>query len=210
MVLGLRDGADELTLGGRQRGLVLRCDPVLGHAVLGVPLRLLDGAAPCLEAVLGAEAARLGDRLADAPDWNARFAVLDDTVAALLARGPRADPQVVWAWRRLRAGAGDVRVAALAARLGWSRRHLVRRFHHQLGITPKAAARVLRFERAARLLAQDSRGLAQVAADAGYADQAHLSREVRALTRWTPSQLRGFTSAAAGVPFVQAGAGPAQ
>ncbi|MCX2729514.1 AraC family transcriptional regulator [Saccharopolyspora sp. NFXS83] len=206
VVLGLRDGAEELTIGGRQRGLVLRCDPLLGHAVLGVPLHLLTGAAPCLAAVLGAEAVRL----ADAPDWDVRFAVLADTIAALLARGPRADPEVAWAWRRLRACAGDVRVEALAARLGWSRRPLVRRFHHQLGITPKAAARVLRFERAAELLARGSRGLARVAADAGYADQAHLSREVRALTRWTPTQLRRSASAAAGVPFVRAGARRAQ
>jgi AraC-like DNA-binding protein len=84
------------------------------------------------------------------------------------------------AWERLRASAGSVRISALATELGCSRKHLTVRFRHEFGMPPKLFARILRFERAMRLLRRDSPpGWAELAATCGYADQAHLAREVR-------------------------------
>jgi transcriptional regulator GlxA family with amidase domain len=79
-------------------------------------------------------------------------------------------------------------VAALAAGTGWSRRHLLTRFRAQVGLGPKAAGRVLRFRRAADLLAAGPAGtLADLAVACGYADHAHLDREFRALAGCTPT-----------------------
>jgi AraC-like DNA-binding protein len=79
-----------------------------------------------------------------------------------------------------------VRVEDLARELGWSRRHLAVQFRDALGFTPKAMARVIRFERMLdRLRAGDP--LADVAYDAGYADQAHLNRDFRAFSGLAPT-----------------------
>jgi transcriptional regulator GlxA family with amidase domain len=89
---------------------------------------------------------------------------------------------------------GAVRVSALAAETGWSGRHLTSRFRAEIGLTPKAAARVIRFDRARHLLVSqlavvgsDTR-LADLAVACGYFDQAHMAREFRSLAGCPPSQ----------------------
>lgn len=83
-----------------------------------------------------------------------------------------------------------MRVDGLADEVGWSRKRLSARFRAQLGITPKRAARLVRFDHAAHLLAA---GLAPaaVASESGYADQSHLHREVKAFTGLTPTAVAG-------------------
>jgi AraC-like DNA-binding protein len=79
-----------------------------------------------------------------------------------------------------------VRIGALAAELGCSRKHLAAQFHDQIGLGPKTAARLLRFDAALALLRR-GRGGADVAARCGFADQAHLVNEFRAFAGTTPA-----------------------
>ena len=97
--------------------------------------------------------------------------------------------ELTHAWRRIQQSRGAVRVADLADEVGWSRRHLTERFTDEYGIGPKQAARIERFTRARSLLEAGSAS-ADVAARCGYADQAHLTREFRALGGCTPTQWR--------------------
>jgi AraC-like DNA-binding protein len=101
-------------------------------------------------------------------------------------------PEVTQAWQTLLATRGAVSVADLAEETGWSLRHLDNRFRAEIGLTPKAAARVIRFDRARRMLMRRvSQGgppaLADLAAAGGYYDQAHLAREFRGLAGCPPS-----------------------
>jgi transcriptional regulator GlxA family with amidase domain len=80
-----------------------------------------------------------------------------------------------------------VSVSALADELAWSGRAFGERFRERIGMTPKRAARIVRFERATERLERDRRqGLAGLAYACGYADQAHLTREFRAFAGTTP------------------------
>jgi AraC-like DNA-binding protein len=83
----------------------------------------------------------------------------------------------------------EAHVAQLARELGISARQLQRRVLAATGYAPKLLHRVLRFQRALVALGDPSTTLAGVAADAGYLDQAHLTREVRALAGATPKEL---------------------
>jgi transcriptional regulator GlxA family with amidase domain len=83
---------------------------------------------------------------------------------------------------------GSVGVSSLAESLGWSHRHLVARFHDQIGLAPKTASRVIRFGRAMRLL-RSGTPIARVAADCRFYDQAHMNREFRVLGDTTPGQI---------------------
>ncbi|GAA1869648.1 AraC family transcriptional regulator [Pseudonocardia alni subsp. carboxydivorans] len=115
-----------------------------------------------------------------------RLDELDDPVLASLPARLAAEPT----WDRLSATAGRVGVAELAAETGWSRRHLQSRFRSQVGLTPGTVRRVLRFARAAELVGGGRDPLALVAAECGYADQPHLSREFRALAGISPAAFR--------------------
>jgi transcriptional regulator GlxA family with amidase domain len=90
----------------------------------------------------------------------------------------------------LRSSGGLVRIDDLAASTGWSRKRLWSRFRDQLGVTPKRAARLVRFDRAAHRLAAGDR-VASVAAETGFADQSHLHRDVTALAGTTPAEVAG-------------------
>jgi AraC-like DNA-binding protein len=84
---------------------------------------------------------------------------------------------------------GDVRVGELARDLGWSRRHLGELFAREYGVGMKELARIVRFERSVELLRVPACGsVAAVAAAVGYYDQAHLTREWRALAGCSPTQ----------------------
>src|SRR3954469_22407349 len=105
---------------GEHAGLQLDLPPLGARALLGVPLHELFNRAVALEEVLPG-ARELTERIADAPDWDARRAIVAATVARL--EDPRPVPwEVRHAYRRLTATHGAVRVETLARETGWSRR----------------------------------------------------------------------------------------
>lgn len=192
MVGGLHDGPAQIAQGEPQTGLQLRLTWRGTRALLGLPAAELAGDVVDLAALLGRRTGTLLDRLAAAPGWPQRFALLDAELAALAARGPGdrgVRPEVGYAWDRLEETGGTLRITDLAREVGWSRRHLGERFRDETGLSPKAAARVIRFERACDRLRSPARpSLARVAADSGYVDQSHLSRDFRDLAGQTATQ----------------------
>ena len=192
-VAGLADGPTTVRHEGVARAVQIDLSPLGARALLGLPAGELGGRTVRLADLIGAEAERLAERLRAAPDARTRARALD---AALVRRWSRVSgaaaapvaPDVVRAWHLLERSAGRLRVESLAAELRCSRRHLARRFAAEVGLGPKAVGRILRFERTKALWT--SAPLAEVAVAAGYADQAHLSREVRALSGRSPAALR--------------------
>ncbi|MFR9801305.1 helix-turn-helix domain-containing protein [Pseudonocardia sp. RS010] len=197
---GMQTSAVHTEFRGHQHGLQVDLTPLGVFVLLGRPTAELTGAVPALDELDDTELAALPERLATDPDWPRRFARVEAFLAARLLADPARtpDPEVAWAWRTLVRRAGGVGIAELAAGTGWSRRHLLDRFRAQVGLAPKTAARVLRFERAAGLVVGGGpfgtpgprQDLASVAAECGYADQAHLTREFRALAGVTPTAYR--------------------
>lgn len=169
-----------------QCGLHIELDPLGIPALFGVSAAELSGYVVDLAELGSPRLARLPARLADAPGWDARFDILDEVFRAEAADTAAVTGEVEWAWRHMIDAAGRVRVATLAGEIGWSRRHFTERFRRELGLAPKQAARVLRFERAGDLLRRGHTDLAEVAVRAGYYDQAHLSNEWRALAGCAP------------------------
>ncbi|MEV0595944.1 AraC family transcriptional regulator [Nonomuraea cavernae] len=168
----------------------VRLSPVVARAVLGASPADFDGAVVSLEDLWGREVSRIRERLGDVSSWQDRFALTDALLARRHEAGPPVDPEVVRAWGRIVGSRGLVRVDGLAAEVGWSRKRLWSRFRSQLGLPPKRAVKLVRFDHAAhRLVAGE--GAAQVAADAGYADQSHLHRDVMAFTGATPATVAG-------------------
>jgi AraC-like DNA-binding protein len=171
-----------------QRGVQVDLTPFGARALFGVPAGELGSSVVGLDALLGRRADQWLDRLRSAPTWAARFAVLDHVLLAALVDGPPPPAEVVRAWDRLVATGGGIEVGALASEVGWSRRHLAQRFQQELGLAPKVAGRVLRFDRARLLLGRPARpGIAAVAARCGYYDQAHLTRDFRELAGMSPT-----------------------
>ena len=161
--------------GSRLVGVRLR--PGAAGAVLGLPASELCDISPDAADVLGVDvAAALLEALAAGQDPHALL------VRAVGRRGAReADPLVVAAVRALERP--HARVAAIASELGVNARQLQRRICDAVGYGPKMLQRVLRFR---RLQALAPAPLVELALDAGYADQAHMTAEVTRLAGISP------------------------
>ena len=167
----------------------IRLRPGVAGAVLDLPAsELLNSRVP-LEELLDSRAAKLAERLNEAEDRDSKFLLLEALVAsAIVQRAP--DPVVLAATRRL--GFPGSRVDQLAHALGISERQLRRRFHVAVGYGPKTLDRVLRFRRLvsrAQAVSDGEVDLARIAAELGYADQAHMTRDSVRLTGMSPAHL---------------------
>jgi AraC-like DNA-binding protein len=175
--------------------------PLGAYRLLGLPMDALTGQLVDLTDVLGTGSRRLADQLRDTPSWQQRFRRLDAYLLQRARTGPDPAPEVAWAWRRLTATGGTLPIRRLAGEVGWSHKHLITRFKQQIGLPPKTAARLVRFDAVWRRLATHPPARwDQLAADSGYADQAHLIRDFHQFTGATPAAFLAHPQARTAVP----------
>jgi AraC-like DNA-binding protein len=152
-----------------------------GGTVVDLAARMVD-----IGDVLGREGRQLRERLGATDGWQNRFDLVEDFVTGRANHLP--SPEIEYAYRRLARSTGGARIGTLAKEIGWSRKHLVDRFRSELGLAPKPIARMMRFHHACRLARGGAcSGWAGIAAESGYADQAHLVREFSTLAGETPT-----------------------
>lgn len=187
LVGGLHTSSALIAQDRHQCGLHLELNPLGVRELLGMPSAELSGSVVDLSAFGQPDLARLPERLVFATSWQERFGILDAAFLSLRRSVQPGPPEVDWAWRRLVEVGGKVPVQALADEVGWSRRHFAERFRREVGLAPKQAARVVRFERAcAALRRAPATDLSELAVACGYYDQPHLTNEWRALAGCSP------------------------
>jgi AraC-like DNA-binding protein len=167
----------------------VRFQPGMGSRFLGVPAHELRDQRVALEG-LWREAGAIEDEVAACSTLRRAAAVLEDAVLGRVLAIKEPDPLVEAAVGRWRRGSATADVAGLAAGAAITERQLHRRFVEGVGYGPKLLQRVLRFQAFLALCGSRDAGLAELAFRAGYADQAHLTREAHILAGRTPAQLR--------------------
>lgn len=194
---GLHAGPASIHHQGHQAGVQLALTPAGARALFGLPPAVLSHELVELDELgrataVAAPAVRLlPERLHAAGHGQDRLRLTQEALLASLAQhllpGPRAE--IGRSLARLTQG---LPVQAVADEVGWSRRHLATVFQAEVGLRPKTFQRVARFEASHRRLAVAARrgrpDLATLAAESGYADQAHLTREWSELAGCTPLQ----------------------
>lgn len=176
---------------GEAQCIQVNFTPLGGSRFFGLPMReLADRMVPIAD--LGdREIDRMAGRLGELNSWEARLDLAEAFVRARLHRSRATDPALDWAYARLLRSGGQVRMGAIGAKLGWSRRKVVERFRNDFGLPPKAIARIIRFNAAQAMAIETARpDWADIAAACGYADQAHLSREFSELAGSPPAAWR--------------------
>jgi AraC-like DNA-binding protein len=183
----------------------VRFDPGVAARVLGLPASELVDLALDADELWGPSAAAVGELVDDSPSPQDALAVLEQHIVARLASAAGPDPLVMETVRRLRRWPKED-VGSLTSALYVSERQLRRRCESAVGLAPKALHRMLRFQGFLALTqlalsqgrAPAADGLGWLAAEAGYADQSHLTRECVRLTGRTPRTFLGETEQACG------------
>jgi len=187
LVSGLHPNATYIRMPRVQAGIQMAVHPLAARRLFGASAAELAGPDAAGVDVLGADAEALRQRLVETPTWPGRFALLGAYLRDRVGRAPASAvvrPELAEAWRWLQRSGGARRLDGLAAHVALSPRHLTTLFQRELGLSPKRAARLVRFDRASRRLARVVRldrplDLGGLAADCGYYDQSHLDREFR-------------------------------
>jgi AraC-like DNA-binding protein len=170
----------------------IRFRPGAAHLWLGVPLSEIRNSRVPLAELWKPDARVLAERLSRVTDSTAAATVLHQALLNRLPRVGPADRQVAF----LRNEAAvmsrnpDTGFRDLSRRMGVSERTLRRRCNDVFGYGFKTLQKILRFQRVLRVAAQSpGSNLADLALECGFADHAHMSRDVRKLCEATPSQL---------------------
>jgi AraC-like DNA-binding protein len=169
-----------------------------GHAApaLGVAMDEIRDQRVMVEDLLGADGRRLVEELGELPDDASpeqRISLLENHIRRWITEGQDVDPLASHVARTLIDDPGK-RVDGLRRELDVSERQLLRRCTVAFGYGPATLRRILRLQRFLALAGEthtdgSDRGIAALAAEAGYADQQHLARDARAIARATPSEL---------------------
>ncbi len=132
-----------------------------------------------LKDLWGSDADLLAEQLSESSSWQKCFALVERFLAEKITRSNQTiRSEVQWAWEQLENYGGCIPIRHLARELGWSDRHFATCFREQIGVTPKAAARRIRFTRAHQLLTDSEHyALSEIATTCGYSDQSHFTRE---------------------------------
>lgn len=186
-----------------QAGIQLAVRPLAARALFGVPAGELRALTTEGADILGGSAARLRERLAELDTWPERFAVLRGYLRDRQDRPrhePRAEVTAAWKWIAWHRGAGSM--AGLAQHVLLSQRQLTTLFRAEIGLSPKAVSRLMRFEYARQQVAAAVRAgghvdLAGIAAACGYFDHSHLVRDFQQYvgtspTRWITEERRNI------------------
>lgn len=189
---GLHSAPASVAHAGSGSGIGVDVSPLNARRLFGIPAGVLGSVVVGLDDLFGRPmTSELCERLNSSSTWAERFDVLDEVLGRAVTSRRDASPpgEVTEAWRCIVESRGTTTVEALARHVGWSRRHLSSRFRSEIGLSPKEAIRVLRFETACGLLlGEHKRSLAAIAAGTGYYDQSHLTREWSELAGCTPTE----------------------
>lgn len=165
--------------------------PGAAAAVLGVAMSELVNRHQPLDALWGTRGVALRERLMEAGEPMRIFRILERELTARIRRSLLMHPAVADALITRASAAGDVRVGELQRRSGCSPRHFIQLFHTAVGMTPLRYFRIQRFNAVLeRMAGHTGMELVDIAACAGYADQAHLAREFREFAGVSPTRYR--------------------
>lgn len=186
-VAGLSTGSASTRFEGGQDCVQVYLTPVGVRRILGVPGREVARQVVVPGDLVPGMGDNLVDRLHSMATWGERFQLVEARLIQQLARETECLPWVTWMWQAIHQTGGRARIGDLVTSTGWSHRYATTVFAEQIGLRPKQAAAVVRFECAAADLGRLP--LAEIAARHGYADQSHLARDVARYAGETPSEL---------------------
>jgi AraC-like DNA-binding protein len=191
-VAGLDDWYTESLSPSGTRALQVNLTPLGARLIFGLPLEALTRQIVPITDFLGADGARLEMQVASESTWEARFDRLEQWLLARLSAAREPSGEISWIWRELDRSRGTASIGTLATSLGWSRQRMVTQCRHELGLSPKLLARIVRFSTMTERLRRGRTGSwSALAAECGYYDQSHLIREVHEFAGCTPLELPG-------------------
>ncbi|MBW8880361.1 MAG: AraC family transcriptional regulator [Asticcacaulis sp.] len=158
------------------------------YAVLGVEASELSNEIVALDDVLGRIVGELRERLYEAPNVAARFALMDQVLTGLIRRRPDVE-RIAPALKVLDDSHGLAPVANLGDLADISQKHMISLFNRIIGVSPKKLARLYRMQHLLRAVdGPNPVTWTTVAQDYLFFDQAHFNKDFKRFTGYAPTE----------------------
>lgn len=186
---GLRTRPISIPAGSGTTKLIVIFRAGMAHPFFPVPMSEISDIVVDADMLWGNEFGILRERILEESDVKRKFAVTEEFLTGMLGSETELNPCVEFAVRGIGGDPSGTRLAKLSDRIGYSQKHLITMFKKNVGTTPKAYLRVMRFQKAvAEIESRADYDWTEIALESGFYDQAHFINDFRELSGFTPGE----------------------
>jgi AraC-like DNA-binding protein len=186
-IIGSHTASYVSNIAAREPVMAIHFRPGGAFPFLGMPVGDLEDAHVGIDQVWGSDGRDLHERLIETSSTATRFRIIEEFLLSRPSLTVNRQPGVAAAIAAIEDNP-SIRMADIRDQVGMATKRLIGLFRAEVGLSPKAYARVRRLQAALRLISAGSVGGARIAAEVGYFDQAHFVRDFESFTGMTPTQ----------------------
>lgn len=159
------------------------------HPFFPVPMSEISDCVLDADLLWGKRFGYLREKILETKELSRKFVVIEEFLLRQFQSKLDPDPVVEYAVDRIIATPDQISLGKLNDSIGYSQKHFISLFKSQVGITPKAYLRIMRFQKAINEIEEIQKvEWTAIAQDCGFYDQAHLIKDFRAFSGLTPEQ----------------------
>lgn len=186
---GLRTGPISIPAGSGTSKLVVVFKTGMAHPFFPIPMSELSNSVVDADRIWGSEFGFLRERVLAAGEPKEKFRLVEEFLSKQLTSDTELNPCVEFAVKGIGANPSQTNLAMLSDRIGYSQKHLITMFKHNVGTTPKSYLRVIRFQRVIEQIeSAEVPDWPAIALEAGFYDQAHFINDFKSLSGFTPRE----------------------
>lgn len=186
---GLRTEPITIPSGSNAAMMVISFRKGMAASFFPFPMQEIADSVVDADLVWGSDFGDLREVLIETEDIGRRFEIVEMFLIDRFASKLKIDPCVSYAVDEMTRKPDRLSIARMNSRIGYSQRHFTEMFRRQIGVTPKAFLKIMRFQKAVETIdASPSPDWGDIAVDCGFYDQAHFINDFKHFSGFTPEQ----------------------
>jgi len=186
---GIRTEPITIPAGTDSRMMVIMCKKGMAYPFFPFPMDEISDSVVDADLIWGTSFAYLREKLIETPDIDLRFKLAEDFLVKNFLGAAIVNPCVDYALTEIIRRPDQVSLGRLSAKIGYSQKHFISMFKRQVGVTPKAYLKILRFQKAINDIEQSAKvDWMSISHDCGFYDKAHFINDFRTFSGFTPEQ----------------------
>lgn len=186
---GIRTEPITIPAGTDARMMVIMCKKGMAYPFFPFPMDEISDSVVDADLIWGMSFAYLREKLLETPDIGVRFKLTEDFLVRNFLGSALLNPCVDYALTEIIRRPDQINLSRLSDKIGYSQKHFISMFKRQVGVTPKAYLKILRFQKAINDIEHSAKvDWMSISHDCGFYDQAHFINDFRLFSGFTPEQ----------------------
>lgn len=186
---GVRTEPITIPSGTNSTMMVISFRKGMAYPFFPFPMHEISDCVVDADLIWGSDFAYLRERLLETKDITHRFSIVEEFLLKTFEAKLVVNPCVIYALKEIVQQPDQISIGRLNQKIGYSQKHFISMFKRQVGITPKAYLKIMRFQKAINEIEQSGNiDWALLSADCGFYDQAHFINDFKEFSGFTPEE----------------------